>query len=737
MFNNNKYRLGEYLVVPERCVVSREGIDTKLELRVMQVLVCLLERAGRPVSRDELIKEVWRGGVVSDNAINRIIALLRSALGDDARSQKVIKTVPKVGYLVVAEIEQINTPLLKPAVSAPESHAAATLPGKAEPENKPAVEAATDDQAPNHINQQLATPVKTPRHGSSRSGRLLGYALAGLTVSLAIMGGIQYFSKAPPIENISPIKDVIASLEPLTSLDGQEVDPILSPDGSQLAFSFRPLNEERWRVLIQDLNTGVVSHVNGGELGGMNSRYPAWTNDGRRLAYLRYDGQQRCEIVLSDLISRESQVLANCGNTTQSSALAFRDQQLLFIDSDGIEDFKKIYRIDLDTLQKEQLSQPHITGRGDMSFALSPDGSQLAVLRNSGWSDTQIMLFTFSSGEWRSLHKVGYPLRSIAWSGDGKSLIYRAEEGQLHQYDLASGQVTRITKILQEINSPKSNARGQVTAVVGELVEEEIWLWDSPMVTNSNPEPWISSSRRDYRGTLSPDGGIVVFVSNRTGLPQIWMRTADGVEHKLTDLKRFSYIDDLSYSADGRMVAGTLNGAAFTLNLSSAHLNMIPGRTMVRNISFGMGSDELVLSEFSTGSNKILLVDVRTGVEKKVLSKGGFSGKFDRSTGVFYFSKMHEKGIWRLDEKGEQLQTERFTPYFSGAWHVENNKIWFLEQEQNNYFLTRYAVQTGKVDRTAIEARHLSLRTMSMTGDKKVLLSVLTSANTDVVIVDE
>ena len=733
MFNNNKYRLGEYLVVPERCVVSREGIDTKLELRVMQVLVCLIERAGRPVSRDELIKEVWRGGVVSDNAINRIIALLRSALGDDARSQKVIKTVPKVGYLVVAEIEQINTPLLKTVAAAPESHAAETLSGKAVTENKPVFDAATDSPTSDQINQQLATPVKTPPHGSSRSGRLLGFALAGLTVSLAIMGGIQYFSKAPPIENITPIKDVIASLEPLTSLDGQEVDPILSPDGSQLAFSFRPLNEETWRVLVQDLRTGVVSQIAGSFPGKMNGRYPAWAEDGRHLAYLRYDGVARCELVLVDIVSGDEQIVGSCGATNQSSALTFNGRQLFYIDSASIEDFKKIYRLDLDTLQKEQISQPHITGRGDLSFALSPDGSLLAVLRNSGWSDTQIMLFTFSSGEWRSLHKVGYPLRSIAWSGDGKSLIYRAEEGQLHQYDLASGQVTRITKILQEINSPKSNARGQVTAVVGELVEEEIWLWDSPLTTDSSPKPWISSSRRDSRGAISPDGSRVVFVSNRTGLPQIWMRASDGVEHKLTDLKRFSYIDELSFSMDGRMVAGTLNGAAFTLNLSTVHLNLIPTRTMVRNISFGMHTDEVVITDLIDSVGKIKLVNVYSGEEIKTLSVGGYSGKYDWTNGQFYFSKRHARGTWTIKNGVEALVAEDFTPVFSEAWLVDSGQIWYLEKDDDAVYLTRRSVATGEKERIDIKAKHISLRTMSMSKDRKILLSVLTNSNTDVV----
>ncbi|WP_372871398.1 winged helix-turn-helix domain-containing protein [Shewanella sp.] len=729
MFNNSRYRLGDYLIVPERCVVSRDGIDTKLELRVMQVLVCLLERAGRPVSRDELIKVVWRGGVVSDNAINRIIALLRNALGDDARSQKVIKTVPKVGYVVVAELEKIEetAPKFQIPLQQGESASEKVLGeghfGRFPPSGTNSVDALVKEES-------------TLKLKGSLRGRLLGYAAAGLTLSLCIIGGIRFFTPEPSVSSAALIKDAIVSLEPLTSLEGQEVDPVLSPDGSHLAFSFRSLSDEKWQVLIQDLKSGVVSHIDGGNPGSMSSRYPAWSSDGRQLAYLHYDGVQRCEIVLKNVISDESRVIASCGAATQSSALAFRDNQLLFIDSEGIEDFKKIYRLDLDTLHKEQLSQPHVSGRGDLSFTLSPDNSQLAVLRNSGWSDTQLMLFTFSSGEWQSLHKVGYPLRSVAWSSDGRSLIFRAEEGQLHQIDLGSGEITRLTKILQEINSPKSNNNGQITAVVGEMVEEEIWLWESPMIKQSTPKPWISSSRRDYRGTISPDGDKVVFVSNRTGLPQMWIRSVDGVEHKLTDLKRFTYIDELSFSMDGKRVAGTLNGAAFTLDLAGQELVMVPKRTMVRNISFGLDSNELVMSEASSGSNKILLVETRTGDVKRILSKEGFSGKFDKSTGKFYFSKMHEQGIWCLEETGERSLMKYFTPYFSGAWHVENDHIWYLAQEGGDYYLVRYNVRNGLTDRTHIDAKNLSLRTMSMTGDKKVLLSVLTSSNTDVVLLN-
>ena len=62
----------------------------------------LAERAGRPVSKDELIQIVWSGVFVSDDFVVQCIHDIREALGDEFH--RIIKTVSRRGYLFAADI---------------------------------------------------------------------------------------------------------------------------------------------------------------------------------------------------------------------------------------------------------------------------------------------------------------------------------------------------------------------------------------------------------------------------------------------------------------------------------------------------------------------------------------------------------------------------------------------------------------------------------------------------------
>ena len=87
----------------------RCGSDTvKLEPKVMRVLVYLANRHGQTVTRDELARAVWSGTVVGDDAVTNAIIKLRKAFGDDSRSPKVIETIPKLGYRLVAKVQSLQ-----------------------------------------------------------------------------------------------------------------------------------------------------------------------------------------------------------------------------------------------------------------------------------------------------------------------------------------------------------------------------------------------------------------------------------------------------------------------------------------------------------------------------------------------------------------------------------------------------------------------------------------------------
>jgi TolB-like protein/tetratricopeptide (TPR) repeat protein len=70
----------------------------------MQVLVCLVQHAGEPVSKEELMRTVWPDTFVTDDVLTRSVSELRRVFEDDAKDSRVIQTIPKRGYRFIGSL---------------------------------------------------------------------------------------------------------------------------------------------------------------------------------------------------------------------------------------------------------------------------------------------------------------------------------------------------------------------------------------------------------------------------------------------------------------------------------------------------------------------------------------------------------------------------------------------------------------------------------------------------------
>ncbi len=126
------YRIRDWDVDPAACLVSRNGDSVHLEPKVMDLLVFLARKPGIVLSRDELLDEIWPGVVVSDEALTNAIIKLRKAFNDSARKPRFIETLPKRGYRLIAEVQNVGED------AQPFSHEA---PGPENPEPTPRLSA--------------------------------------------------------------------------------------------------------------------------------------------------------------------------------------------------------------------------------------------------------------------------------------------------------------------------------------------------------------------------------------------------------------------------------------------------------------------------------------------------------------------------------------------------------------------------------------------------------------------
>ena len=80
------------------------GEPRPIEPQVFALIAYLAEHRDRMVSRDELFEKLWEGRVVSDSALASRIKSARQVLGDDGRTQAIIKTVHGQGFRFMADL---------------------------------------------------------------------------------------------------------------------------------------------------------------------------------------------------------------------------------------------------------------------------------------------------------------------------------------------------------------------------------------------------------------------------------------------------------------------------------------------------------------------------------------------------------------------------------------------------------------------------------------------------------
>lgn len=98
------YQFGPFQLDAVEHRLLRHGVEIPLQLKAFETLCTLLEQAGRLVTKEDLLRQIWPDTLVEENNLNKNISLLRKALGERATGEPYIETVPRVGYRFVAPI---------------------------------------------------------------------------------------------------------------------------------------------------------------------------------------------------------------------------------------------------------------------------------------------------------------------------------------------------------------------------------------------------------------------------------------------------------------------------------------------------------------------------------------------------------------------------------------------------------------------------------------------------------
>ena len=97
----------------EKCVLDtdrrelrRSESSVPVQPQVFDLLVYLIENRDRVVTKDDLLKAVWNGRIVSESTLISRINAARRAIGDDGDQQRLIRTIARKGVRFIGEVEK-------------------------------------------------------------------------------------------------------------------------------------------------------------------------------------------------------------------------------------------------------------------------------------------------------------------------------------------------------------------------------------------------------------------------------------------------------------------------------------------------------------------------------------------------------------------------------------------------------------------------------------------------------
>ncbi len=404
------YYFGEFRLDVKNRLLWRAGEPVALNLKEFEVLLFLVENAGQVVEKDALLNAVWKDTFISEGALTQNISRLRKKLEAAAgETEKIIETLPKRGYRFLPPVKVIEG-----------AHA---LIVKEQTVQRIRVEetvvipdfgfAIPDGEAAKPGVRQLNPKSKI------QNPKLLWLAIAfGLTAAVTIAFAV-YQNRFQNPKNKSVL---IARVTPFSGLTGREDMPAFSPDGKQMAFAWNGGdNEKDLDVYVKIIGSGEPVRLT---TSSNDEIYPTFSPDGSHVAFVRAF-PSRSEVYLVPALGGAERKICELNSEWSSVSFSPDSQNLAVVDSISGGKQLGIFLVNLQTGERRQLTTPPEFVR-DSTPRFSPDGANVVFLRTFGESVREVFIVP-TAGDAREEGQLTFDksgIRSLAWSGDGKQIVF-------------------------------------------------------------------------------------------------------------------------------------------------------------------------------------------------------------------------------------------------------------------------------------------------------------------------
>lgn len=512
------YKINDLLFDQRKQTLLLDSTLIQLEPRQAEVLAYMCRHPNKLISRDELIEQVWQGQIVTDNAVNRVIAKLRKSLGDDAKDTEFIQTMPRKGYKFIARISLF--------------------------ESEPAPES------------QLEITRETKK---LKPWLPIFFATAMLAVVVLVF----------LIPSTPTSKGVMA----LTRGGGQEDSGIISPNQQYLTYT--EFADRQSLLYLKDLKSSEITQLNG-KKGFVGSS--SWSHDSSKVIYF-YNNDEVCQIrqitLLQGKISNK-ETLHNCplgsyGQVTFNHG----DKQIIYSEKQTGNKPYHIFTMDLDSGARRKLNQPPTINAGHAVFDLHPSQNKLLLSTPDEQQWHAFFEIDLSSNQFSYLFSKDEYICCAIYNNQGDKVVVMGTHPayDLVEMDLDGSNLRTIYTASHGVGAPKRITNTNDYTYSGGYYNFDIYFYD---YDSQQTIAIVDSSVFDKLPTISSDSSNLAYISDQTGTSQIWLQDLKTKRHyaltKFTDHRMYQ---DLLFSPNGKELSVLMRSGIKVVDASSGQSSIL------------------------------------------------------------------------------------------------------------------------------------------------------------------
>ena len=543
--------------------------------------------------------------------------------------------------------------------------------------------------------QELDHQTRLGRTAGKREGHWFGssnrLALAALAIAaVAVIGFVLYkYSGTRPFAGVATQKVV-----PFTTFPGRELQPAFSPDGKQIAFAWNGEKGDNFDIYIKLKNTATPPLRLTTD--ASDDLYPEWSPDGSHIAFVRQAGTQITILTVPALGGPERKLYS--GTTgffslyEYGNALSWSPdgKQLAFSGRESPNEPNSVFLLSVETLEKRRVTTPPGGYLGDSTPAFSPDGRTIAFFRWVTVGPADVYLVPVTGGDVKRLTFDGRSCRGLAWTADGKEIVFSSWPSWLSNTGLRLLRISTSGGNSVPVTAGEENActlaisrQGDLLAYSQEFGDTNVWRLNVRGEGARTPSRLISSTRQDFGPQYSPDGKRIAFTSARSGSNEVWVCDSEGLN--AIQLTSFGGPDVGSprWSPDGRNIAfdskATGNRDIYIIGAEGGKPRVVTNGADDVRPSWSSDGRWIYFGSNRNGDWQIWKAPVEGGNATQVTQQGAREA-FESSDGKFlYYSKgFGIPGIWRIPAAGGN-EEQVLANALQGFWALSSDGIYFID----------------------------------------------------------